>query len=180
MGVQLDPRFVFASPIKLCKKFSQSFFVITEISDTHLLEKKMESAVPFSGNQHKLALLYNVTKLFWLPFWKGMVFFFPILFRYSKSIQVLLWAKFHWKILLGKWFFNFWPHNHFREMEISIWPPFWNSKCFWHFSFWFMDLVIGAYRYSASFVPRGHSPEPEVWVCPAVKTPFHASPAAVL
>ena len=48
--------------------------------------------------------------LFWLPFLNRIIFF-QILFQKCKCIHVLqLWAKFYWKIPLGKCFFKFWSH----------------------------------------------------------------------
>ena len=58
--------------------------------------------------------------LFWPPFLNG-IFFFQILFQKCKCIHVLLlWAKFHWEILSGKWFFKFWSRDYFRETKIRF------------------------------------------------------------
>ena len=43
-----------------------------------------------------------------------------MLFQQCKSIHILLlWAKFHWKIPLGKWFFRIWPKSKWREIKIG-------------------------------------------------------------
>ena len=40
-----------------------------------------------------------------------------------KSIHILLlWAKFHWKIPLGKWFFKIWPKSKWGEIKIGYLP----------------------------------------------------------
>ena len=58
--------------------------------------------------------------LFWPPF-LNRIFYFQILFQKFKYIHVLLlWAKFHLKIPLGKWFFKFWSPDYFREMKIRF------------------------------------------------------------
>ena len=38
---------------------------------------------------------------------------------YSWSLNLLIWAKFHWKIPLGKAVFKFWPKSKWREMKIG-------------------------------------------------------------
>ena len=46
---------------------------------------------------------------------------FPFLFQQCKCIHaVLLWAKLHSKIPLGKWFFKFWPKSKSRKMKICF------------------------------------------------------------
>ena len=42
-------------------------------------------------------------------------------------IHVLLWAKFYWKILLGKWFSNFGHITIFLKQKFYFWPPFCNK-----------------------------------------------------
>ena len=43
-----------------------------------------------------------------------------MLFKWCKCIHVLLlWAKFHWKIPLGKWFSKFWPKSKWRGKKIG-------------------------------------------------------------
>ena len=57
-------------------------------------------------------------KLFWLPFWNRIIFFF-----FDSDILtyhvLLLWAKFHWRILLGKCFFLF---CFFFFQILVLWP----------------------------------------------------------
>ena len=75
-----------------------------------------------------------------------------ILFQKCKCIHILLlWAKFHWKLLWEKGFSNFGHVTIFMKRKFIFWPPFW-KKTFLECSFcWFM-FVSGVYRYGASFV----------------------------
>ena len=87
-GVQFDPRLCFSRLLLKREKKNQSssflffcfclfvcLFVFCYYLNTRYAsfgKKKMKSVAPFSGKQHKLALLRNVTKNVWPPFWNGM------------------------------------------------------------------------------------------------------------
>ena len=89
-------RFFFCFVLFFC------FFELPNISYASFGEKKSYRLRRF----HKLALLRHITKLVLAAIFKQNNFF-QVLFQKCKCIYVvLLWAQFHWKIPLGKWFFS--------------------------------------------------------------------------
>ena len=90
-------------------------------------------------------------KLFWPLFLNRIIFFFffffffffEILFQKCKCIHVLLlWAKFYLNIHLGKWFFNFWSRDCFRDTSFLKRNIFWFFCLFVLYLFWFCLFVL--------------------------------------
>ena len=108
-----------------------------------------------------------------------------MLFQKCKCINVLLlWAKFHWKIPLGKWFFKFWPKmtrnknrvfgRHFETVQ--------HFQFFFFFFFFFAELwffivhiymvQISLQNCSGKVVLYGWVPRNPPWAPTGVKVPW--------
>ena len=103
-----------------------------------------------SINWHYCAMSQN---LFWSPFLNRIFFFFKF---YFKNINVFMSPTLS-EILLQKSFekvvFQILITWLVAKRKFVFWPPFWNGTFFECSFCWFM-VVLGAYRYSASFVPK--------------------------
>ena len=62
--------------------------------------------------------------------------------EYSSLIVVGMWAKFHWKILLGKWFFKVWSRDYFRKTNICFLAAILKRNIF----LTFFLLIYGCFR----------------------------------
>ena len=118
-----------------------------------------------SINKHILGIWQ---KWFWQPFWNGFFVsnFISVMLIHS---CLLLWAKFHWKILTGKWFFfffffffffsNFGHLTFFAKWKWVYWQPFWNGKCFFIFflgggDLWLPKMYTDTVKFRAE-IPTG-------------------------
>ena len=66
---------------------------------------------------------------------------------------LLLWAKFPWKIPLGKWFFKFWPKSKWRKIKIGYLAAILKRYNIFNF---FSGIVIfySPYIYGANFIAK--------------------------
>ena len=118
-GGPLGPMILFlASTVKTCKDFFQLFFVIALLSVTHLLVKKNDISraifMLISINGHYCTMSQNLFR----PPSLNRFFSFLILFQQFECTHVhQLWAKFYWKIPLGKSFSNFGRETFFTKRK---------------------------------------------------------------
>ena len=105
--------------------------------------------------------------------------FFKILFQWCKSIHILLlWAKFHWKIPLGKWFFKIWPKSKWREKKIGYLAAilkrnniliFFLLNCDFYSPYIYGANCIAKYRWESVFFGGFHGTP---WAPTGVKVPW--------
>ena len=77
-----------------------------------------------------------------------------MLFQLCKYIRVLLWATFHWKVPLEKWFFKFWSKSKWHERKIGYLAAI--LKWYNISIFFFCRIVIlyNPYIYGENFIAK--------------------------
>ena len=131
----------FVCPVKTRKIFPLFFGNCLTIGYASFGEKKVHIShaifTLISIKRHYCTISQN---LFRPPFLNRINFS-----NYFKNVNVCmhvlqLWAKFHWKIPLGKWFFKFWSHYFFFSLnENSFFGRHFRTKHFFDCSFcWYM------------------------------------------